>query len=97
MVISLLELDGGGIALEFEEVDFDALRAAITSRFGVIRMLEQAALYSDVEFGGERFLYYHEWTPCLISRSETGKNMLRQIAAHSQRDTDPCDGYRSTP
>lgn len=81
MAVSLLEMAGGGVSLEFDDADLAKVIAAIDAQFGAIRTLEEAALHSDVEFGGERFLYYHEWSPCLISRSDKGMAMLRQIVA----------------
>ena len=29
--------------------------------------------------GGERFLYYHEWDPCLLSTSAAGARLLRRL------------------
>jgi len=81
MAVSLLELSGGGVSLEFDEPDLAKIRAAIATQFGEILVLANGPLLSEVEFGGERFVYYQEWTPCLLSRSEKGASILRLIAA----------------
>ena len=81
MAVFLRELPSGGVSLEFDEADFQEITAAIRRQFGEIRILEESALYGDIEFGGEHFVYYHEWDPCLLSQSEKGKSMLRLIAA----------------
>jgi hypothetical protein len=79
MEIKLLELEGGAVSLEFDEADQTSLSTAIRERFGVIRIIEKAPLYDVIEFGGERFTYYHQWDPCLISQSLAGAKMLREI------------------
>jgi hypothetical protein len=79
MQIKLLELEGGAVSLEFEAEDLTGLTTAIRERFGVIRTIEKAPLYDIIEFGGEKFIYYHEWDPCLISQSVAGAKMLREI------------------
>jgi hypothetical protein len=81
MKMNLLELEGGSVSLEFDATDLTGLKLAIQERFGVIRTLEEAPTFSEIEFGGERFTYYHEWDPCLISRSIAGAKMLRLIQA----------------
>ncbi|MCS3449379.1 MULTISPECIES: hypothetical protein [Bradyrhizobium] len=80
MSVSLLEMGQGSVSLEFDDADVIEVRATIAGQYGAIRVIESAATYDEVEFGGERFLHYHEWTPCLISQSDKGREMLRLIA-----------------
>jgi hypothetical protein len=66
MAVSLLEADGKVTSLEFDDGDENEVSAAIINRFGEIRTLEKTPTYNAIEFGGEYFVHYHEWTPCLI-------------------------------
>jgi hypothetical protein len=78
--ISLIELSDGGVSLELADCDPERLAAeAIAAQLGPLATLERAALYDVVELGGERFLYYHEWDPCLISTSPKGARLLRRL------------------
>lgn len=79
MTIALLELPSGVVSLEFAEDDAARLNEAVARHFGTPRTLERSALYDVVEFGGERFLLYHEWDPCLISTSDGGAGKLRLL------------------
>jgi hypothetical protein len=81
MVVSLLEIDGKVTSLEFDEADLTEVSGAIVGQFGEFRILRKTPTFNEVEFGGEHFTHYHEWTPCLLPRTERGKNMLRLIAA----------------
>ena len=80
MKVGLLELDSGAVSLEFDEADIGELRMVIQDRFGEIRNVETGPLNTVIEFGGERFIYYHERDPCLISQSTVGATMLRDLA-----------------
>ena len=82
MTIRLLKLKDGDMSLEFDEGDMDVLVTAIHERFGGIRTVRKLAVHDLVEFGGEQFIYYHEWDPCLISQSPKGVEMLREILLH---------------
>lgn len=80
MAISILNLSGGGVSLEFESRDAAAVRAAIRERYGKMRR-RWFVLAAEVTFGGESFAFQNEWSdPCLISRSERGAEMLERIA-----------------
>jgi hypothetical protein len=81
MTISLLDLPSGVVSLEFDAADAARLGAALAAHLGPVHVLEQSALYDLVEFGSERFLYYHEWDPCLISTSAAGAIALRRLCA----------------
>lgn len=81
MAVSLLEVDGEVRSLEFDEADLKEISEAIIDRFGEIRIYEKTPTYSEIAFGGERFIHYYEWTPCLLSQTGRGKAMLRLIAA----------------
>ncbi len=82
MTISLLNLDSGSASLEFDDADWPAVKAAIISQFGEILPQELGAYaYINVEFGGEGFIYYDEFDPCLIAPTKKGADMLRLIAA----------------
>jgi hypothetical protein len=80
VTISLLELPSGNVSLEFDAADAGRLSAALAAA-GPVRVLERSALHDLVEFEGERFLYYREWDPCLISTSPAGASVLRRLAA----------------
>lgn len=80
MVVSLLERDGKVTSLEFDKDDLEKVGRAIADQFCEIRIFERAPTYNEVEFGGEHFTHYHEWTPCLLPRTQRGENMLRMIA-----------------
>lgn len=81
MAISILNLSGGGVSLEFSSNDAKAVREAIRQRYGRMRRrwLTRSA---DVTFGGERFVFQNDWKDlCLISRSAAGAEMLERIAS----------------
>jgi len=81
MAISILNLSGGGVSLEFSSSDAKAVREAIRQRYGLMRR-RWFVMSADVTFGGERFVFQNEWNdPCLISRSATGAEMLERIAS----------------
>lgn len=81
MAVSLLEAAGKVTSLEFDDADVKEVTAAIIDRFGEIRTLEKTPTYNEIEFGGECFVHYHEWTPCLLPKTERGKAMLKLIAS----------------
>ncbi|MDO9587979.1 MAG: hypothetical protein Q7J13_08580 [Brevundimonas sp.] len=81
MAISILNLSGGGVSLEFSSADARAVREAIRQRYGRMRR-RWFVLSAEVTFGGERFLFQNEWNdPCLISRSAAGGEMLERLAS----------------
>lgn len=81
MAVSLLETDGKVTSLEFDDADVKEVSTAIINRFGEIRTLEKTLTYNAIEFGGECFVHYHEWTPCLLPKTERGKAMLKLVAS----------------
>jgi len=80
VAVSILNLSDGGVSLEFDSGDTEAVREAIRKRYGPLRR-RCHVMSAEVTFGGERFAFQNEWNdPCLISRSASGAEMLEQIA-----------------
>lgn len=80
MGFTLLELAEGGVSLEMRPDDLGGLRRRLTAAFGEIGIIEHAT-FDEVVAAGERFLFVSDWdSPCLISTTAAGADMLRGMS-----------------
>jgi hypothetical protein len=92
MAITLLRLPTGHCSLEFASSDLPFVASAIRARYGapVVRRYPACA---DHRFGGCSFTFQNEWDdPCLISESDAGDAILRELCdalAKPPRPGDP--------
>lgn len=81
MAVTLLPLEAGGCALEFDTGDIDSVRDRLRERFGAPRV-EHHPFHIVYKFKRADLLFQNEWDdPCLIASSEEGVAMLRAVAA----------------
>lgn len=81
MAVSLLTV-GEHLSLEFDPSDLDAVKSYVRERFPDVAT-KSFAFLSSVRFGGTDFTFQNEWdSPCLISDSARGDELLREIHAH---------------
>jgi hypothetical protein len=78
----LLELSGGGLSLEIDSTEWNMVAEKIRDLFGAPKVELLAATHAIHKFGGAEFIFQDVWgDPCLISKSEQGDAILRQLAA----------------
>lgn len=78
MTLSLLQA-GNHLSLEFEPSELETVRSYICARYPDM-LSERAGIVTVVRFGGEKFTFQSEWDdPCLISGSNGGDELLREI------------------
>jgi hypothetical protein len=81
MAIELLMLADGHCSLEFAPEDMAAVRKAIITLHGK-PTVQWHAVCADIRFGGCNFTFQDEWDdPCLISGSDEGDALLRELHA----------------
>jgi hypothetical protein len=78
VAVTLLQA-GAHLSLEFEPSDLETVRSCIRERFADVTT-RAAGIATIVRFGGESFTFQAEWDdPCLISGSERGDELLREV------------------
>ena len=80
----LVDLKDGGASLEFSENEASAVGEAL-KRLSA-KKTEVGAYYDVLTVGDEQLIYYAVWDePCLIAKTPSGSDLLRQILEHSPR------------
>jgi hypothetical protein len=79
MAVTLLSLSNGHLSLEFEPSDMTVVASAIRRRFGE-PVRKAHVISAEYRFGGASFVFQNEWDdPCLISGSDEGDAILKQL------------------
>ncbi|WP_206539698.1 hypothetical protein [Leisingera sp. ANG-S5] len=87
ITFKILELSSGRLSLEFSASDLTAVREAIESIYGVPEITAYPACAS-VKFAGCMFVFQNEWNdPCLISQSEEGNRILKDLFESLRAET----------